>query len=202
MVCCLVWQNRSGCGMFLPLRVSAGLVTELFVMLLTNSGFSLKTVTRRNYYRYQATTKKEKSIISKAAIVRVTLASESDGDFTFIIPVSGEDYLAFKGAGQTVLKHLEAKVNSDMDCYSNISVAAHDKFMSFEEAVRAASAIELFGGPSVTNVVLGKSDLGNAEYTIYTSREALSEIVEAAKKALTEETSEKVYKKFDELMIG
>ena len=140
--------------------------------------------------------------MSKAAIVRVTLASESDGDFTFIIPVSGEDYLAFKGAGQTVLKHLESKVNSDMDCYSNLLVSAHDEFMSFEEAVRAASAIELFGGPSVTNVVLGKSDLGNAEYTIYTRREALNEIVGAAKVALAEETGEKAYKEFDNLMIG
>lgn len=140
--------------------------------------------------------------MSKAAIVRVTLASESDGDFTFIIPVSGEDYLAFKGAGKTVLKHLESKVNSDIDCCSSLLVTTYDEFMSFEEAVRAAFIIEQFGGSSVTNNVLGKSTLRNTEYTIYTSREALSEIVEAAKKALAEETSEKAYKKFDELMIG
>lgn len=140
--------------------------------------------------------------MSKAAIVRVTLSSETDEEFSFIIPVSGEDYLTFKTEGQTVLKDLEAKVNSDMDCYSNLLVTAYDEFGSFEEAVRAASVIELFGGPNVSISVLGKSAHVNTKYTNDDSRQALNEIVEAAKEALTKETGEKAYKEFDNLMIG
>ena len=140
--------------------------------------------------------------MSKAAIVRVTLASESDGDYTFVIPVSGEDYLKFQELDQRILESLEIKVNSDIDCYSNLSVTTHDVFMSFEEAVRAASILPVFKGPSTSIDVLGKSALSNVAYTIYDSRQALSKIVEAAKNALVEETGDRAYKKFDEIMRG
>lgn len=140
--------------------------------------------------------------MSNAAIVQVTLGSENDGDFTFVIPVSNEDYLKFQESDQKILENLETKVNDDIDCYSNLWVTIHNTPLDFEEAVRAASVIELLGGPSVTFVVLGKSDLGNTEYTIDDSRKALATIVDAAKVALAEETGEKVYKRFDNIMVG
>lgn len=140
--------------------------------------------------------------MSNAAIVQVTLASEHNGDFTFVIPVSSEDYLKFKESDQKVLEELETKVNSDADCYSNLWVTIHNTPLDFEEAVRTASILPSFGGPSNTIDVLEESILKNVEYTLDDSRRALATIVEAAQVALAEETGERAYKKFDEIMVG
>jgi hypothetical protein len=140
--------------------------------------------------------------MSNAAIVKVTLASESNGDFTFVIPVSSEDYLKFKESDQKILENLETKVNDDVDCYSNLFVTIHNTPLDFEEAVRTVSILPSFGGPSNTIDVLEESILTYVKYTIDDSRKALTAIVDAAKAALAEETGDKAYKKFDEIMIG
>ena len=64
--------------------------------------------------------------MSNAAILQVTLGSESNGDFTFVIPVSNEDYLKFQESDQKILENLETKVNDDMDCYRNLWVTIHN----------------------------------------------------------------------------
>lgn len=140
--------------------------------------------------------------MSNAAIVQVTLGSENDGDFTFVIPVSNEDYLKFQESAQKILENLETKVNDDIDCYSNLWVTIHNTPLDFEEAVRTASILPSFGGPSNTIDVLEESILKNVEYTLDDSRRALATIVEAAQAALEEETGERAYKKFDEIMVG
>lgn len=140
--------------------------------------------------------------MSNAAIVQVTLGSESNGDFTFVIPVSSEDYLKFQESDQKTLEALETKVNDDMDCYSNLWVTIHNTPLDFEEAVRTASILPSFGGPSNTIDVLEDSILKDVEYTLDDSRQALANIVEAAKVALQETTGKEAYEKFDEIMIG
>lgn len=140
--------------------------------------------------------------MSNAAIVQVTLGSEHDGDFTFVIPVSNEDYLKFQESDQKILENLETKVNDDIDCYSNLWVTIHNTPLDFEEAVRTASILPSFCGPSNTIDVLEESILKNVEYTLDDSRRALATIVEAAQAALEEETGERAYKKFDEIMVG
>ena len=140
--------------------------------------------------------------MSNAAIVQVTLGSEHDGDFTFVIPVSNEDYLKFQESDQKILENLETKVNDDIDCYSNLWVTVHNTPLDFEEAVRTASILPSFGGPSNTIDVLEESILKNVEYTLDDSRRALATIVEAAQAALEEETGERAYKKFDGIMVG
>lgn len=140
--------------------------------------------------------------MSNAAIVQVTLGSESNGDFTFVIPVSSEDYLKFQELDQKTLENLEAKVNDDMDCYSNLWVTIHNTPLDFEEAVRTASILPSFGGPSNTIDVLKESILTYVKYTIDDSRKALANIVEAAKVALQEPTGKTAYEKFDSIMVG
>ena len=140
--------------------------------------------------------------MSNAAIVKVTLASESNGDFTFVIPVSSEDYLKFKESDQKILENLETKVNDDVDCYSNLFVTIHNTPLDFEEAVRTVSILPSFGGPSNTIDVLEESILKHVKYTIDDSRKALANIVEAAKVALQEPTGKTAYEKFDSIMVG
>ena len=140
--------------------------------------------------------------MSNAAILQVTLGSESNGDFTFVIPVSNEDYLKFQESDQKILENLETKVNDDMDCYSNLWVTIHNTPLDFEEAVRTASILPYFGGPSNTIDVLEESILKHVKYTIDDSRKALAHIVEAAKLALPEPTGKTAYEKFDSIMVG
>lgn len=140
--------------------------------------------------------------MSNAAIVQVTLGSESNGDFTFVIPVSSDDYLKFQESDQKILENLETKVNDDIDCYSNLWVTIHNTPLDFEEAVRTVSILPSFSGPSNTIDVLEESILTYVKYTIDDSRKALATIVDAAKVALAEETGDKAYKKFDNIMVG
>lgn len=140
--------------------------------------------------------------MSNAAILQVTLGSESNGDFTFVIPISNEDYLKFQESDQKILENLETKVNDDMDCYSNLWVTIHNTPLDFEEAVRTASILPSFGGPSNTIDVLEESILKHVKYTIDDSRKALANIVEAAKVALQEPTGKTAYEKFDSIMVG
>lgn len=140
--------------------------------------------------------------MSNAAIVQVTLTSDRNGDFTFVVPVDSEDYLKFQESGQKTLENLETKVNDDMDCYSNLYVTIHNTPLDFEEAVRTVSILSSFSGPSNSIDVLEESIFTNVEYTLKDSRKALATIVEAAKVALQEPTGKEAYEKFDDIMIG